>query len=94
MSYDYQKRLWRRIAETYDDALKQAEGEEKIAYEKLQHFEMLLADAKAYEAWDGIVEQLERQKEAVEADWLRRKKIAELCKKGYNTRFGDVMDDE
>lgn len=89
MSDDYQKRIKKRLAEYYSDALKQAEGEADLAFGKLQHFEGLVADAKAYEAWDDIIERLEIQKKALDAEWMRRKKIAELCRSGFKARFGE-----
>ena len=81
-----------KFAESFADAMRQAQGEADLAFEKLEHFDTLVADAEAYEAWEGTIDELKRQREWVKADWLRRKKIAELCAYGYKAKFADSDD--
>ena len=89
---EFHKNLRKKHAEDFAVSVKEAKNDADNAWELLQQFDMLVSDAKAYGAWEDTISELERQRKMMEAEWLRRKRIAELCEWGFNAKFGDLKD--
>lgn len=90
---EFHKNLRKKIADDFAVTLQEAKNEADNAWELLKQFDMLVSDAQAYGAWEDTVSELERQRKVMDAEWLRRKRIAELCEWGFNAKFGDLKDD-
>lgn len=91
---EFQKNLHKKRADDFAVTLQEARNEANDAWETLHPFDMLIADAKAYGAWENTISELERQRKVMEAEWLRRKRIAELCEWGFNAKFGDLNENK
>lgn len=91
---DFQKNLRKKQADDFAVTLQEAKNEADNAWDLLRQFGMLVSDAQAYGAWEDTVSELERQRKVMEAEWLRRKRIAELCEWGFNARFSDLNENK
>jgi len=86
------KNLNAKKREGYAAALKQAENEAENAFEEYHRFEQLIADAEYYGVWDDTISDLRSQKKVLEAEWLRRKSIADLAKRGFEATYGNESE--
>lgn len=91
---DFQKNLRKKQADDFAVTLQEAKNEADCAWEMLHPFDLLIADAEACGAWENTISELKRQRKVMEAEWLRRKRIAELCEWGFDSKYGDLNKNE